>query len=58
MLVSTMAFSYIRDDISSKQSTNQSRKKTDFTADLIWWPKYLIFIKLIVEQFYVGVTKH
>ena len=28
-----MAFSHIRDDISSKQAN----KKTDFTVDLIWW---------------------
>ena len=30
-----MAFNHIRDDISSKQSINQSGKKTDFTVDLI-----------------------
>ena len=32
-----MYFSHIRDDVSSKQSINQSSKKTDFTVDLIWW---------------------
>ena len=28
-----MAFSRIRDDVSSKQGS----KKTDFTVDLVWW---------------------
>ena len=44
-----MAFSHIRDDVSSKQETkqaskqetkqarNQASKKTDFIVDLIWW---------------------
>ena len=27
----------IRNDVSSKQSSSQARKKTDFTVYLIWW---------------------
>ena len=32
-----MAFSHIRNDVSSNQAIYQSSKKTDFTVDLIWW---------------------
>ena len=36
ILVGTyMSFTHIRDDISNKQASNQSSKKTDFTVDLI-----------------------
>ena len=40
-----MGFSRIRDDVSSNQSNNEARKKTDYTVDLLWWgPLRLVLI--------------
>ena len=48
-----MAFSHIRDDVSSKQAS----KKTDFTVDLIWWgslrlaPTITMYIFIITNNY-------
>ena len=55
-----MAFSHIRDDVSSKQAnkqaSKQSNKKTGFTVDLICWGS--LRLAPIVHTLGYGISIH